>query len=270
MISAVLAWLLHAVPIHPIMIFDWQEMHSEVGSDILRKKFGGGFGSSSRAKTIGKFDPTPNYYTALSVCHALQVTLSDAVFGQGVYTLPGAYSLSPERHFHARRRVTKIGWDAAGEMIPTQTSYGLHRWRLASIFPLSLNFPTIFSFDLNNGIKRYVSSQLSLRSVPSDRVSLIGEANRNQNQNAAETADIQPNLCPPSAISGCIRRFPLGAQIGVSLILGGSAILCVILGAMRPFGLLVIGRSDIVKAISYGFLSVSLFAAGLWVWMLGG
>lgn len=103
-----------------------------------------------------------------------------------------------------------------------------------------------------------------------DSVGLVGKPQGYQNKNTTGPANVGSSRCPPSAISGCVRRFPLGAQIGISLIFAGAAILCVILGAMRPFSLFVIGRSDIAKAIGYGFMGSSLFVVSFWIWMLGG
>jgi hypothetical protein len=60
-----------------------------------------------------------------------------------------------------------------------------------------------------------------------------------------------------------------GAQIGISLVVGGLAWVA-LWCALRPFGLLVIGRSDVAKASGYGFLSLCLFGLSRWIWMLGG
>jgi len=60
----------------------------------------------------------------------------------------------------------------------------------------------------------------------------------------------------------------LTAQIGITAILSVIGWLC-ILGAMRPFSLLVIHRSDVVKAIGYGLLGFSLLALAFVIGMIG-
>lgn len=115
-----------------------------------------------------------------------------------------------------------------------------------------------------------VSAQLPVSSLPSNSISLVSEANSDQHQQSTNAAYPSRSACPPGRVSGCIRRFPLSAQIGVSLILSGLAWFCLLIGAFRPFGLLVIGRRDVLKALSYGLLGIGLLCGSFGVWMMGG
>jgi hypothetical protein len=122
---------------------------------------------------------------------------------------------------------------------------------------------SIHSFNAN------VSSQLAFGRVSGDPVGLKGKEQGAKNKQAADTAYPSAPRCPPGRISGCIRRFPLGAQIGISLIIAGLA-WASIWGAFRPFGLLVITRRDALQGAGAALLGVGLLGLSGYVWMMGG
>ena len=115
-----------------------------------------------------------------------------------------------------------------------------------------------------------ISAQLSFGRVASNPIRVKSEAKRDKNEYATDTANPITDISPPGRRSGGVRSFPLGAKIGFALILAGAAIIRLWLGAMRPFGLLMLRRGDIAKALGYGVLSAGLFALSFKVWLLGG
>lgn len=107
-------------------------------------------------------------------------------------------------------------------------------------------------------------------SVAGNAVGLDRQIKREGDSGQTKAADPTGELCPPSGVSGCIRRFPLGAQIAVSMVLMWAAMFFIALRAFRPFGFLTISRRDIVEAIGYGVLGCGLIALSGWIWMWGG
>lgn len=114
-----------------------------------------------------------------------------------------------------------------------------------------------------------VATNLRLTGFASNSVGLEGEIDGNEDKQAADPAYPSLPRCPPGRVSGCIRRFPLGAQIGISLIIAGIA-LAVYWRAFRPFGLLVISRRDVFQSAGAALLGTGLLWISLRIWMLGG
>jgi len=145
------------------------------------------------------------------------------------------------------------------------------RWGLPEIFDDNAHAPIRgVCIKLSNPVNAYriypdVRHKLLLSSLSRDNVGLVSEADSNQHQKSTDPAYPSGNRCPPGGISGCVRRFPLGAQIGIALFLSGAAWVCLLLGAFRPFGLLVVGRRDIIKVMGCGFLGVGLLCGSFGV-----
>lgn len=112
-------------------------------------------------------------------------------------------------------------------------------------------------------------AQLSLNRFPRNTVGMKREAKGNPNANKADGADDAPNYCPPGGVSGCVRRFPLSAQIGIACIIFGAAWLA-LWRAFYAFGFIVIPRGWQREMAGYFALSMGLFAAGVAFWMLPG
>ena len=114
-----------------------------------------------------------------------------------------------------------------------------------------------------------VSPQLSLRSIAGNRIGTESQSKSDQNKNRAYSGSEPGNRCPPGRISGCIRRFPLGAQIGISLVVALAALLS-LARAFRPFGLLVVTRRDRLQGAGSALAGIGLLWLSFRVWMLGG
>ena len=132
---------------------------------------------------------------------------------------------------------------------------------LAATASLGGNVPVATDMD--------IGPQLSLRGVPRDTVGLKGEEQGGQNKDTAYATDPSAPLCPPGRVSGCVRRFPLGAQIGVSLVIAGLAWIA-LWRAFRPFGLLIISRRDVFQGLGAALLGSVLLGLSGYVWMMGG
>ncbi|WP_374137618.1 hypothetical protein [Sphingomonas sp.] len=118
-------------------------------------------------------------------------------------------------------------------------------------------------------IKEQPSAKLVAGSFSRNGIGLIGQTQSQQYEQCADPAKPCPPLCPPGGVSGCVRRFPLGAQIVIALIIAGAAWLA-LWRALRPFGQIVISRRDVRQAISYGLLGFGLLALSAWTWVLPG
>jgi hypothetical protein len=114
-----------------------------------------------------------------------------------------------------------------------------------------------------------VSSKLSLRGIARDPVGAKGQVESDQNQNGANRRGEPSYRCPPGRVSGCVRRFPLGAQIGIALVIAGLA-LALIVRALRPLGLLVVTRRDALQSVGAALLGGGLLWLSFRVWMMGG
>lgn len=146
------------------------------------------------------------------------------------------------------------------------------RRRLAVIGDNQLNMPIAGEIRWNRNIGDSdfeIRSQFSARGITSNPVRAEGGIKSSKDQQRANGAGEPSNLCPPAGVTGCIRRFPLGAQIVLALILAGAAGLS-LWRASAPLGMLAIGRGDIVQAVGYGLLGLGLITISFWVWMWGG
>jgi hypothetical protein len=120
-----------------------------------------------------------------------------------------------------------------------------------------------------NTIKIKISAQLLSRSFSGDSVGLEGKAQGYNNPQKAKAAEPSSERCPPSRVSGCVRRLPLRAQIGISLVIAAFAWIA-LWRALRPFGLITIKLSDIRKGITYAAVSFCLFWLSGLLWLAGG
>lgn len=118
-------------------------------------------------------------------------------------------------------------------------------------------------------VDRNVGPKLLFVSVPSDAVGAIGKPESKTYPKQAESAESAPNYCPPGRVSGCIRRFPLSAQIVIALI-APLAAWWALYRATEPFGFIVLRRTWKREALGYGLLSLGLFGLSLGMWMLPG
>lgn len=114
-----------------------------------------------------------------------------------------------------------------------------------------------------------ISPELTLGGVARDPIRAISQIEGNQNKAGASNADKAASPCPPRAVGGSVCGFPLGAQIGAAAILALAAWGFILIGALRPFGLLDIRRRDIAKALGYGLLGAGLLFAAFRIGMIG-
>lgn len=114
-----------------------------------------------------------------------------------------------------------------------------------------------------------IGTQFAFCGVASNQIGMECQSERNKNTYQAAQPNKSTDPCPPRAIGRRICGLPLGAQIGITAIIAGLAWLSFLIGALRPFGLLVISRRDIAKATGYGTLSLCLFALSFWIGMIG-
>ena len=114
-----------------------------------------------------------------------------------------------------------------------------------------------------------VCAKLAFCCLPRDVICLKGKTEGEQHQDPANAAYPRGNLRPLGGERGGVSGFPLGAQIAVSLVVAALA-LSLIFRAMKPFGLLVIRRADILRAAAYGLSGLAMLGVSGWIWMLGG
>lgn len=124
---------------------------------------------------------------------------------------------------------------------------------------------------LENSLRsdREVSSQFAFGSLSRNTVRLEGQKQSTEDEQATEATEPSAPLRPLSGDHSSIGSLPLGAQIAVSLFIGGVA-LGLIFRAMSPFGQLVIRRRDIWCCSTYAVSGASLLGVSGWVWILGG
>lgn len=147
----------------------------------------------------------------------------------------------------------------------------LLRGRLAAILQSQLHDNTPVIWERADGalINSKIGSQLPLSRITSNPIRMKSKGKRDEDPSQTAYTDQPASPCPPRAIGSSVCGLPLGAQIGISAIIAGLAWFCLLVGAFRPFGLLVIGRRDLIKAVGYGLLSIGLFVVAFSIGMIG-
>lgn len=145
--------------------------------------------------------------------------------------------------------------------------------RLTSVLECNLKLAFCSLVDLadddRNPLRVKVSPQLPLSGISSYPVGLESRPDSDEYADKASKADQSAEPCPPRAIGRRVCGFPLGAQVGIVSVLFGAAWLCLLVGALRPFRLLVIKPRDVRKSIAYAIVSLCVFGMAFWVGMIG-
>ena len=153
---------------------------------------------------------------------------------------------------------------------------GLYRvgGRLPGVLPVYTEFEiglpdrVIIGFNQSRG-DADICSKLPLSGIAGNPIRSESKPQSHQNQYRAYSTGEASDRCPPGRVSRCIRRFPLSAQIGISLIIALSALLG-FARAVRPTSLLVITRCDAFQSAGAALLGIGLLWLSFRVWIMGG
>lgn len=110
-----------------------------------------------------------------------------------------------------------------------------------------------------------VRPELTLGGIPCNPIGLEGQADSAQNAKETQTTKPRSESSPPSRSFRGVSGLPLGAKIGISLVIAGLA-WTAFWRALSVFGLLLINASDVRKSISYALVAGGLFLVSFWLW----
>lgn len=132
---------------------------------------------------------------------------------------------------------------------------------------LNIGFGMLADYDSYIGYPK-VGAKLSSGAIAHDNVRPDRKPQGDRNAHETDKAGDARSPCPPRTVGRGICGFPLGAQIGATLVIALAAWVC-FFWSLRPFGLLSVSRRDIGEGVGYGLLSLCLFTLSFGVGMIG-